>query len=282
MPDTKAVTWRAALVQMTSGLDPAECAHALTQQIKAAGENGASFVSTPEMSNILPANRKQAFALAQREEDDVVLKAVREAARQAQCWVHIGSLCLKGEDKWLLNRSFMIDPSGAIVTRYDKIHMFDVDLGGGESYRESALYKAGSHAMVLETPLAAFGLSICYDLRFPGLYETLALAGAQILLVPAAFTQPTGEAHWETLLKARAIETGCFVMAAGQTGTHESGRKTHGHTMLIDPWGRQIAALERAPGALYCDMDMTLIGAAREKIPSLQHRKPFELMRVTL
>lgn len=280
MSESQAV-WRAAVVQMTAGLDPEKAATFLRQQIEAAAKNGADFVCTPEMSNFLPAGRKHAFALAQLEADDVVLKAAREAARRSQCWVHLGSLCLKGENERLLNRSFVIDSSGAIVARYDKIHMFDVDLGGGESYRESALYTPGYNAVLLETPFAALGLSICYDLRFPGLYETLAIAGAQVLLVPAAFTQPTGQAHWETLLKARAIEAGCFVIAAGQTGTHESGRKTHGHSMVIDPWGRQVAALEREPGALCCDIDMTLIAAARQKIPSLQHRKPFELKRIT-
>ncbi|MEM7569919.1 MAG: carbon-nitrogen hydrolase family protein [Pseudomonadota bacterium] len=275
-------TWRAALLQITSGLDPQRSADDIVAGMQEACAQGAEFISTPEMSNFLPANRREAISRAVEESDDRVLAAAREAAARCGCWVHIGSLCLKGAGGKLLNRGFILTPSGDIAARYDKIHMFDVELGNGESYRESALYAPGSAATLAETPLAKLGMTICYDLRFPQVYEQLALAGADVLLVPAAFTQPTGQAHWETLLRARAIETGCFVLAAGQTGTHESGRKTHGHSMAIDPWGRVIDALERTPGILYCNIEMKHIASARSKIPALAHRKPFDVTTMGL
>lgn len=273
-------TWRAALVQMTAGLDVERSAAILSSSILDAAKNGAAFVSTPEMSNFLPARKAQALERAVEEDKDQTLQAARSAAFEAGCWVHIGSLCLKGAGDKLVNRGFLINPNGDIIARYDKIHMFDVDLGAGESYRESALYQRGNHCVVVETPLATFGLTICYDVRFPGLYASLAQAGACVMLVPAAFTQPTGEAHWDTLLRARAVENTCFVLAAGQTGQHESGRKTHGHSIAIDPWGSTIGALERAPGILYADINMDAVAQTRAKIPSLGHAKTFELERI--
>lgn len=266
-----------ALVQMTSGLDVQANAAYIEDAIAEAAGKGAAFISTPEMTNFLPKTRAQAFDRAVSEDDDIILKAAIERAKIHSVWVHLGSLCILLDDQALANRSFVINPRGQVTARYDKLHMFDVDLGSGEVYQESATYRRGTHAVTTDLCGAAWGLSICYDLRFAALYRTLASAGAHVLLVPAAFTQPTGEAHWETLLRARAIETGCFVLAAGQTGTHESGRKTHGHSIVIDPWGRVLGSLERARSILYASLDLDLVEDARAKVPSLSHSRTFKL-----
>lgn len=273
-------SWKVALIQTTTGLDAEESARHLCDAVAEAASKGAQLISTPEMSNFLAARRKEAMERAKTETDDPVLKSLAAAAKAHSCWVHIGSLCLRGPGDMLVNRGFLIDPSGGIVARYDKIHMFDVDLGKGETYQESALYQPGREAVLAKTPFGGIGLTICYDIRFPALYRNLAEAGADILLVPAAFTQPTGEAHWETLLKARAIETGAYVLAAGQCGAHESGRKTHGHSMVIDPWGKPLATLDRTPGLLYCDIDMTKVDKARRRIPALKHSRAFTVSQV--
>lgn len=268
-----------AVVQMTSGLDVGANAAHVSSAIAQAASNGAQVITTPEMTNFLSKSKAEAFSRARTEGEDPVLAAAIESAKAHQVWVHLGSLCIALSETQLLNRSFVIDPDGQIAARYDKLHMFDVDLGGGESYKESAIYRKGEHAVTTDMCGAAWGLSICYDLRFPSLYRMLAKAGAGILLVPAAFTQPTGDAHWEVLLRARAIETGCYVLAAGQTGTHESGRKTHGHSMIIDPWGKIVDSLERAPGILYAALDLEQVEEARRKVPALDHGRTFELRK---
>lgn len=266
-----------AVVQMTSSLDVEANAGTVTAAIAEAAGQGAQVISTPEMTNFLSKTKSEAFGRARAESEDSILAAAAQSAKAHKVWVHLGSLCIALSDTQLLNRAFVINPEGHITTRYDKLHMFDVDLGGGEVYRESAVYKQGEHAVLTDVCGAAWGVSICYDLRFPALYRTLAEAGAKVLLIPAAFTQPTGDAHWEVLLRARAIETGCYVIAAGQTGTHESGRKTHGHSMVIDPWGKIIGRLEREPGILYASLDMMQVDAARRKVPALMHGRSFEL-----
>lgn len=270
---------KVALVQMTSALDVAANAAFVRGAIAESAAQGATLISTPEMTNFLAKGRAEAFARAVPEDEDVVLRAAIDAAKAHGVWVHLGSLCIALDGDMLANRTLVITPQGTVAARYDKLHMFDVDLGAGEVYKESALYQKGAHAVTAEMCGAVCGLSICYDLRFAALYQTLAQAGAKILFIPAAFTQPTGEAHWETLLRARAIETGCYVVAAGQTGTHESGRKTHGHSMVVDPWGRVLESLEREPGILYGTLDLQQVDEARRKVPSLSHRRAFDLLK---
>lgn len=269
---------KVALVQMTSGLDVDANAAFVRSAIAQGAAQGATLISTPEMTNFLAKGRAEAFARAVPESEDTVLQSAIDAAKTHRVWVHLGSLCIALGGDMLANRTLVITPNGDVTARYDKLHMFDVDLGAGEVYKESALYQQGDYAVTAEMCGAVCGLSICYDLRFAALYQTLAQAGAKILFIPAAFTQPTGEAHWETLLRARAIETGCYVIAAGQTGTHESGRKTHGHSMVIDPWGRVLESLERQPGILYASLDLQQVEEARRKLPSLSHSRTFDLL----
>ncbi|MEM6681882.1 MAG: carbon-nitrogen hydrolase family protein [Pseudomonadota bacterium] len=268
-----------ALLQMTAGLNVEANARTVVDALGQAAARGVHLVSTPEMTNFLAKSKAEAFARAMPEAQDLVVNSARDAAQDLKLWVHLGSVCVKLSETRVANRTIVINPHGEITARYDKIHMFDVDLGAGEVYRESALYQPGETAVVTDIQDTKLGLSICYDIRFASLYRHLAQAGAEILCIPAAFTQPTGEAHWETLLRARAIETGCFVIAAAQTGQHESGRKTHGNSLIIDPWGQVLGRLERQPGLLYGDVDLTLVGGARSRIPSLAHDRPFELSR---
>lgn len=230
---------------------------------------------TPEMVGCLDRNRERAGSSLTDEAHDVVLAAVRDAAARCALWVHIGSLGLKGEradGRWT-NRSFIIDASGAVRARYDKIHLFDVDLPGGISWRESSVYGPGDEVVTVDTPWARIGLSVCYDLRFADLYRRLSDAGAGLLLVPAAFTVPTGQAHWETLLRARAIESACFVIAPAQVGHHEDGRDTYGHSLVIDPWGEILLDMGDEPGLGFADIDFARIDAVRARIPVLDHRR---------
>jgi predicted amidohydrolase len=210
------------------------------------------------------------------EATDPVLAAVREAAARAGIWVHIGSLALAGErdDGRLVNRGFLIDGSGAIRARYDKIHLFDVDLPTGESWRESASYAPGETPVVAESPAGRIGLSVCYDLRFPDLYRALTGAGATILSIPAAFTAPTGQAHWHVLLRARAIEAGVFVVAAAQVGRHEDGRETYGHSLVVDPWGNVLLDMAEEPGLGFADIDLGQVEEVRSRLPAIRHRRP--------
>ena len=263
---------------MRSGLDPARNLDTAVKLIEEAKANGADYVQTPEMTNIMELSRDTLFATIAEEDKDPCLAAFRELARKLQLYVHIGSLAIKVSPERAANRSFMIDPQGEIVARYDKIHMFDVDLAGGESYRESRSYQPGESAVLVDLPWARFGLTICYDLRFPALYRALAEAGATVLTIPAAFTRQTGEAHWTTLNRARAIENGSFVLAAAQGGKHENGRETFGHSLIVDPWGRILAEGGTEPGIVMAEIDPAEVTAARSKVPSLQHGRRFDII----
>jgi predicted amidohydrolase len=267
---------RVALAQMTTGIDPAANAHALVQAIAKAGLDGADMIFTPEMSGLLDRDRARATPKLRNERDDPLLAAVREAAAKAGIWVQLGSLALAGEraDGRLVNRGFLIDDRGEIRARYDKIHLFDVDLANGESWRESAVYAPGSAPMLVETPWGALGMSICYDIRFPDLYRSLTDAGAVILTVPAAFTVPTGEAHWHLLLRARAVEAGVFVIAAAQSGTHEDGRATYGHSLVVDPWGEVLLDMGEGAGLATVEIDLARVAEVRGRVPAISHRRP--------
>ncbi len=266
---------RIALLQMTSGIDVAANAAVMVDAVAQAAAGGAVMLFTPEMSGLLDRDRARARASVRRQGDDEVLAAVREAARANAIWVHIGSLAIDPErpDGKLANRAFVIDAGGAVVARYDKIHLFDVDVGGGESWRESNAYGGGEEAVAVETPVGRLGLSICYDLRFPALYAALSGAGATVLAIPAAFTVPTGGAHWHVLMRARAIENACFVVAAAQSGHHEDGRATYGHSLVVGPWGDVLLDMEDAAGVGFCDIDLSQIDDVRARIPVITHRR---------
>ena len=265
---------RIAILQAQSGIDPAVNAKRLVEAVEQAAAGGAAMLFTPEMSGMLDRERERAMASARTEDEDEVLAAVRQAAAKAGIWVHLGSLAVRGSGGKLSNRGFVIDAEGAIRARYDKIHLFDVDLPTGESWRESAMYAAGSQAVVVAgTPVGTLGLTICYDLRFPLLFERLSEAGADVIAVPAAFTVPTGQAHWSVLLRARAIEAAAFVVAAAQAGLHEDGRTTYGHSLVVDPWGAVVAELGDAPGLAFAEIDLDRIGEVRARIPVLKHRR---------
>ncbi|VXD02142.1 carbon-nitrogen hydrolase family protein [Sphingomonas sp. 8AM] len=262
-----------AVVQTTTGIDSAQNAAALVAAIDEAGNAGAAMVFTPEMSGLLDRDRARAAPSLVREGEDRVLVAVREAAVRARVWVHLGSLALRRPDGRLANRSFVIDAIGNIRARYDKMHLFDVDLPNGESWRESASYAAGDRPVVVGTPLGPMGLSICYDMRFPDLYRALTDAGAHVLSVPASFTRPTGAAHWHVLLRARAIEAGVHLVAAAQTGEHEDGRATYGHSLVVDPWGEVLLDMGEAAGIGYADIDPVRVQDVRSRVPALKHRR---------
>ena len=265
---------RIAICQMQSGIHPAANAARLVEAVAEARGGGAAMLFTPEMSNMLDRDRTRALATARREEEDVVLGAVRRAAAEAGLWVHLGSIALRGAGEKLVNRGYVIDAAGEVRARYDKIHLFDVDLPTGESWRESALYEAGEGAVVVrDTPVGTLGLTICYDLRFPALFERLSEAGADVIAVPAAFTVPTGKAHWSVLLRARAIEAEVFVVAAAQAGEHEDGRVTYGHSLVADPWGAVVAEMDDKPGLAFVDLDLARIAEVRARIPVLAHRR---------
>jgi predicted amidohydrolase len=266
------------LIAMRSGRDPQTNLDALLAAIDQAKRGGAEYVLTPEMTNIMEVKRERLFANILPDETDPTLATLREVARKLGIFIHIGSLAIKASSEKAVNRSFLIDRQGEIVARYDKIHMFDVDLGSGESYRESNSYRAGELAVVADLPWGRIGLTVCYDLRFPALYRALAEAGASFLAIPSAFTRVTGEAHWHVLMRARAIENGCFVFAAAQGGKHENGRETFGHSLVVDPWGRILAEGGTEPGVVLAEIDPAEVVAARAKIPSLQHGRRFELI----
>lgn len=270
--------FKAAMIQMRSGLQPGANTDAAVRYIGDAKSAGAEYVLTPEMTNILAANREQLFAVAVEEEADPSLATLREVARKLDIYVHIGSLAIRVSPDRTANRSFLIDPKGDILARYDKIHMFDVDLAGGESYRESRNYRPGELAVLADLPWGRLGLTVCYDLRFPALYRALAEAGATMLAIPSAFTKQTGEAHWHVLIRSRAIENGCFVFAAAQGGRHENGRDTFGHSLIVDPWGRIIAEGGTEPGIVVAEINPAEVANARARIPSLQHGRRFEIV----
>jgi predicted amidohydrolase len=251
-----------------------DAAAKLAREAKA---TGADYIQTPEMTNLMEQSRKVLFSAIVEEERDPSLAAFRGLARELKVHFHIGSLAVKASPEKAANRSFVIDPEGEIIARYDKIHMFDVELGEGESYRESNNFRPGESAVLVDLPWGRMGLTVCYDLRFPSLYRALAEAGADFLAIPAAFTKITGEAHWNILTRARAIETGSYVLAAAQGGKHENGRETFGHSIVVDPWGNVVAEGGIEPGVIMAEIDPALVIDARRRIPSLQHGRRFEL-----
>ena len=275
---TSGSKFRVGLIQMRTGRTPQANTDAAVTLIGEAKSGGADYVLTPEVTNIMESSRDKLFATIMAEENDPTLATFRDLARTLGIYVHVGSLAVKVAPEKAANRSFLIDRKGNIVARYDKIHMFDVDLTGGESYRESRSYRPGEMAVVSDLPWGRLGLTICYDLRFPALYRALAEAGASFLAIPSAFTRQTGEAHWHVLMRARAIENGSFVFAAAQGGLHEHGRETFGHSLVVDPWGRVIAEGGTEPGVIFADVDPAEVSAARSRVPSLQHGRRFEVI----
>jgi predicted amidohydrolase len=270
--------FRVGLIALRSGRTPSDNLAAATRLIEQAKHGGADYVLTPEMTNVMEIDRERLFAAIVAEEQDATLATFRELARTLGLYLHVGSLAVKVSSDKAANRSFLIDRHGEVVARYDKIHMFDVDLKGGESYRESRNFRAGDLAVVTDLPWGRLGLTICYDLRFPALYRALTEAGASFLTIPSAFTRQTGEAHWHVLTRARAIETGSFVFAAAQGGQHENGRETYGHSVVVDPWGRVLAEGDTEPGVIFADVDPAEVAAARARLPSLEHGRRFEMI----
>jgi len=267
---------RVGLVQTRTPATHAAALDHVAPLVREAIAGGAQFVLTPECTNVVQKDRTRLLPTLVSLEDDPVVCGLREIAAETATWIDVGSALVLREDGKAANRQAVIDPTGAIVATYDKLHMFDVDLPTGETARESATYTPGERAVVVETPLARFGLTICYDMRFPALHRALALAGATVLTAPAAFTRPTGEAHWDVLLRARAIETGSFVIAAAQGGFHEDGRGTWGRSIAIGPWGEVIGKLDHdEPGVLLADLDLPAADKARAAIPVLQNARPF-------
>ncbi len=269
-----------ALLQMTAGIDPDANAAIVVDAIEQAAAAGAVMLFTPEMSGLIDRDRDRAAASIATEADDRVLRAVRDAAARTGVWVHLGSLAIRRDDGLLANRGFVIDDGGVVRATYDKLHLFDVTLPSGESWRESASYAPGERACVVATPAGPMGLSICYDLRFADLFRAMSDAGASTLSVPAAFTVPTGQAHWHVLLRARAIEAGAFVVAAAQTGVHADGRSTYGHSLVIDPWGTVLLDMGDDAAIGYVEIDPAQVAAVRARVPVLDHRRPIPSVEV--
>ena len=268
---------RIALFQSQTGIDPSANAARVVGAIEQAAGEGAAMVFTPEMSGLLDRNSERAMGNVRVEDEDQVIAASRNAAHAQGIWVHLGSVAVLTEGGQLANRSFVIDPRGEIRARYDKIHLFDVDLPTGESWRESNTYRHGQEAVVVTgTPVGTLGLAICYDLRFPALFARLTEASADVIAVPAAFTVPTGKAHWEVLLRARAIEAGLFIVAAAQSGHHEDGRTTYGHSLIVDPWGEVLLDMGDGAGVKVADIDLSRITDVRSRVPAISHRRPIE------
>src|SRR5919112_1065195 len=270
----------AACVQLRSGRDPLANRDAGAALVRQAADEGAHYVQTPEMTSLVERSRAAMFEKVGPEERDPTLAALREVARERRIVVHIGSIAVRVGDK-IANRAFVIDTEGEIVASYDKIHLFDVDLPNGESWRESATYTGGERAVLAETPWGLLGPTICYDVRFPALYRALAEGGASFVTAPACFTKQTGEAHWHVLHRARAIETGSFMISAAQGGHHEDGRETFGHSVIIDPWGRILAEAGTEPGVILAEIDVAQVADARGRIPALKNARPFKVETVT-
>ena len=270
---------RVGLIQLSSSDDPDSNAAQASEFVSRAADDGARFVLTPEVTNCVSLSRSRQQEALRTEAEDRTLATLRDVAAKRGIWCLIGSLALKTDGRKFANRSLLIAPDGTIAARYDKIHMFDVALGQGEAYRESDGYQAGNRAVIADMDGLRVGLTICYDLRFPGLYRTLAQAGAQIITIPSAFTRPTGTAHWEPLLRARAIETGAFILAPAQTGTHRAvagkGRETYGHSMIVGPWGDVLADMGTGPGVHVAGLDLDTVARARSRIPSLTHDRTY-------
>ena len=268
-------TFKVALVQMTSDREVEPNIETASRMIREARGAGAELILTPENTSMIEPHRKLILEKAKEESDHPAIPAFRALAAETGAWLLIGSLTIKLDEVSCANRCYLFSPAGEIVARYDKIHMFDVDLAGGESYRESATFRPGNRAVVADLPFGRLGLTICYDLRFPYLYRALAQAGASFLSVPAAFTVPTGRAHWHVLLRARAIETGCFVLAPAQCGTHAEGRRTYGHSLVVSPWGEVLADGGEEPGLVLAEIDPAKVEEARRMVPALTHDRAF-------
>ncbi len=265
-----------ALIQTrTPATQDAALAHVLPM-VREAAAGGARFIATPECTNVVQKDREALLPTLKSQDEDVVVLGLRQAAKDAGAWVLLGSALVMRPDGKAANRSMLISPAGEITATYDKLHMFDVDLPTGESARESATYEPGERAVTAQAGELKLGMTVCYDLRFPALYRALALAGAEVLTIPAAFTRPTGEAHWEVLMRARAIETGSFVVAPAQGGRHEDGRGTWGHSIAVAPWGEVVATLDHdEPGVLFADLDLVAAAKARKAIPALANARSF-------
>jgi predicted amidohydrolase len=269
--------FRAGLVQLRSGRSVTPNLDKAEGLIRRAAKGGAIYVQTPENTGLMELSPTLVVEAAETEERSTPLARLRALARELGIFLHIGSLAIKLDETRVANRSYVIDPEGRVAARYDKLHMFDVDLPGGESYRESQYFRPGEKAVVADLPFGRLGLSICYDLRFPALYRALASAGAEFIAVPSAFTKQTGEAHWRVLIRARAIETGAFVLAATQGGLHENGRATYGHSLIVSPWGEVLAEGGEDPCVVFADIDLAASEEARARIPALKHGRGFEV-----
>lgn len=267
--------FRLACVQVNAGNEIGPNVETASALIRQAASDGADIVSLPECVALLEPDRAALFRKSSTAEHHPALKDFRELAAQLGTWLHIGSLAVLSDDGRIANRTFLIDPAGAVTATYDKIHMFDVDLEGGESYRESNTYQPGDAAVLADLPWGRAGLTICYDVRFPALYTHLANAGADFIGVPSAFTRKTGRPHWHVLLRARAIETGCWVFAAAQCGDHAAGRQTYGHSLIVDPWGEIVAEAGEEPGVIMADIDSARVAEARQSVPSLANARPY-------
>jgi len=272
--------FRAGLVQMCTGRDVARNLAELSRLVRDAAAAGAQYIQTPEVSVLMERDRARLFVETRPEKGNPAIAHCQALARELKIWLHLGSMGVLVKPDTIANRSFLFSPQGRIVARYDKIHMFDVELPGGESYRESRNFEPGSKAVLADLPWGTLGMTICYDMRFPALYRALAKAGAQVIAVPSAFTVPTGQAHWHALLRARAIEAQCFIFAAAQAGTHENGRATYGHSIIVSPWGEVLAEADGVqPTVVVADIDLQAVEDARQRVPSLQHDRPFEIVR---
>ncbi len=275
------MSFTAAAVQMCSGVDPERNAASMARLVREAAAKGATYVQTPEMTGMLQRNRAAAKEVLRDESNDIIVKTGSALAAELGIYMHVGSTAIALDDGKMANRGFLFGPDGKILNRYDKIHMFDVDLDNGESWRESAAYRPGSEARVLSLPFVEMGFTICYDVRFPQLFRAQAVAGAEVMTVPAAFTKQTGEAHWEILLRARAIENGVFVIAAAQAGLHEDGRETFGHSMIIDPWGKVLASAgPMGEAVIVAEIDPAAVKAAHDKIPNLKNGREFSIEKI--
>jgi len=274
-------TFKAAAVQMRSGTSVERNAVDFEKLVRQAAAHGANYVQSPEVTGAVQRDRETFHANLKSGESDLIAQTARRLAAELGIYVHVGSTAIARSDGKVANRAFLFGPDGGLITTYDKIHMFDVDLDNGESWRESAAYEPGREAIVADLPIGRLGLAVCYDLRFPQLFQAEALAGAEVLTVPAAFTRQTGEAHWHALLRARAIENGAFVIAAAQGGRHEDGRETYGHSLIVDPWGRILAeAANDEPGVVIAEIDTAQSAAARAKIPNLRNAREFTVREV--
>jgi predicted amidohydrolase len=274
-------TFKAAAVQMRSGKNPEKNAHAFEALVREAASRGAGYVQSPEMTGTVQRDRRELFSVLRPADTDVIAHTASRLAGELGIYLHVGSTPIALADGKIANRAFLFGPDSKLVTTYDKIHMFDVDLDNGESWRESNTYEPGPETVIAELPFARLGLSICYDLRFPQIFRAQAMAGADVLTVPSAFTRQTGQAHWHVLQRARAIENGAWVIAAAQGGVHEDGRETFGHSMIVDPWGRIVAeAANDEPGVIVAEIDTSLSAEARKKIPNLRNARDFAISRI--